>query len=194
MRVNIYAEEITDRVEIIEKTTSDGTFTGVRFYLELPVTMANAAGGVDQVAGPFQHHPGDDDSAAVTFWGKRALHATLKRALTLLEAHYAAQDSASARIKAHRRPSATLGRPLTVPGDVRALLDQIGRNDVDGSTPPPQQRPVMRGAPTAMHYQREKELSVPKEGCLDYYDGKCQSLTHMCRTCPDRATYGVFSP
>lgn len=36
MRVNIYAEEMTDRVEIIEKETGDGTFTGLRFYLEGP--------------------------------------------------------------------------------------------------------------------------------------------------------------
>lgn len=35
MRVNVYAEEMTDRVEIVEK----GEFTGLRFYLELPVTL-----------------------------------------------------------------------------------------------------------------------------------------------------------
>lgn len=39
MRVNIYAEEMTDRVEIVTKQTADGEFTGVRFYLELPVTQ-----------------------------------------------------------------------------------------------------------------------------------------------------------
>ena len=39
MRVNIYAEEMTDRLEIITKTTADGIFTGVRFYLELPCTI-----------------------------------------------------------------------------------------------------------------------------------------------------------
>ena len=89
MRVNVYAEEITDRIEIIEKTTDDGSFTGVRFYLELPVTFPpghSLAGG--HMRGPFMHHPGDDDSAAVTFWGKRALRDTLRKALRLLDDHY----------------------------------------------------------------------------------------------------------
>ena len=40
MRVNVYAEEITDRIELVTKTTDEGTFTGVRFYLELPVSLA----------------------------------------------------------------------------------------------------------------------------------------------------------
>ena len=82
MRVNIYAEEITDRVEIVEKHTDEGSFTGVRFYLELPVTL-----GTGQAQGPFMHRPGDDDSAAVTFWGKRELRRALIKALTLLDRH-----------------------------------------------------------------------------------------------------------
>lgn len=89
MRVNIYAEEMTQRVEIIEKTTPDGTFTGVRFYLELPVTI-NPLGPSDappqQARGPFIHRHGDDDSAAVTFWGKTELRAALVKALNLLDA------------------------------------------------------------------------------------------------------------
>lgn len=84
MRVNVYAEEITDRVEIIEKETPDGVFTGVRFWLELPVTRAGL-----QLRGRFMHHPGDDDSAAVTFWGKRDLLEVLKKAVVELEKHHA---------------------------------------------------------------------------------------------------------
>lgn len=77
MRVNVYAEEFTDKVEIVEK---DG-FTGLRFYLELPVTVGN-----DQhVSGPFIHRPGDDDSSAVTFWGKTKLRKLLVKALETLE-------------------------------------------------------------------------------------------------------------
>ena len=83
MRVNVYAEEMTDRVEIVEKATADGTFTGVRFYLELPVTQNYPA----QVRGPFIHRQGDDDSAAVTFWGKAQLKVALRKALDLLESH-----------------------------------------------------------------------------------------------------------
>jgi hypothetical protein len=88
MRVNIYAEEMTDRIEIIEKTTADGTFTGVRFYLELPVTIPNGHGGNAVYRGPFMHKPGDDDSAAVTFWGKRNLRSVLVIALKKLDRHF----------------------------------------------------------------------------------------------------------
>jgi len=86
MRVNIYAEEMPDepRVEIVEKTIDGQTFTGLRIYLELPV----ASGGM-QIKGPFMHSDGDDDSAAVTFWGKRALRATLLAALRTLDDHHA---------------------------------------------------------------------------------------------------------
>lgn len=87
MRVNIYAEEITDRVELITK----GEFTGVRFYLELPVALATppvglgCLTGITHIQGPFIHKPGDDDSAAVTFWGKRELRKALQKALALLD-------------------------------------------------------------------------------------------------------------
>lgn len=98
MRVNVYAEELTDRIEIISKTTPDGTFTGLRFYLELPVTVQEApvdgvAAPVKHVSGPFMHHPGDDDSSAVTFWGKRDLREMLEQAITALDAHYADRDA-----------------------------------------------------------------------------------------------------
>lgn len=111
MRVNVYAEEMTDRIEIIGKEIGGTRFTGLRFYLELPVTIGGGANGSAagnhrsvegseevfepiygkpaQVAGPFIHHPGDDDSAAVTFWGKQDLRDVLRTALALLDAHYA---------------------------------------------------------------------------------------------------------
>jgi hypothetical protein len=86
LRVNIYAEEMTDRVEIISKEIEHQAFTGVRFYLELPVTLLPDG---RNVRGPFVHHLGDDDSAAVTFWGKQDLRVVLRKALTLLDEHYA---------------------------------------------------------------------------------------------------------
>lgn len=85
MRVNIYAEEMTDRVEIVSKEIEGQTFTGLRLYLELPVTNPDGT----QHSGPFVHHPGDDDSAAVTFWGKRDLRDVLKVMLAQLDGHYA---------------------------------------------------------------------------------------------------------
>jgi hypothetical protein len=96
MRVNVYAEELTDRIEIISKTTPDGEFTGVRFYLELPVTITETVENCESghrsivtrnVTGPFMYRPGDDDSAAVTFWGKQQLRRLLVRAICMLDNH-----------------------------------------------------------------------------------------------------------
>lgn len=112
MRVNVYAEEMTDRIEIIAKDIEGQRFTGLRFYLELPVTIgshdwrdkrshrsvegsevfAPASGQPAQVAGPFIHRPGDDDSAAVTFWGKSDLREVLKQALAALDKHYEGRE------------------------------------------------------------------------------------------------------
>jgi hypothetical protein len=91
MRVNVYAEEMTDRLEIIGKEIDGHTFTGLRFYLELPVTLPN---GIN-FSGPFMHRPGDDDSAAITFWGKRDLRDVLRKALAMLDEHYAAREDAA---------------------------------------------------------------------------------------------------
>lgn len=86
MRVNVYAEEMTTRVELVTKEIpGEGTFTGVRFYLELPVTKNYEAGPPEQLSGPFIHREGDDDSSAVTFWGKGKLRLMLQAALKLLE-------------------------------------------------------------------------------------------------------------
>jgi hypothetical protein len=106
VRVNVYAEEMTDRIEVISKTIDGQEFTGLRIYLELPVTVGGEGrhrstegprvhaainGAVAQVAGPFVHRPGDDDSSAVTFWGKRDLRAVLQFAIDTLDAHYVAR-------------------------------------------------------------------------------------------------------
>lgn len=96
MRVNIYAEEMTDRIEIIEKEIDGNKFTALRFYLYLPVTKKiveeTHAGPVNktvQVQGLFIHREGDDDSSAVTFWGKKGLRDMLVQALDLLDKHHA---------------------------------------------------------------------------------------------------------
>jgi hypothetical protein len=104
MRINVYAEEMTNRVEIVEKNGH----TGLRIYLELPVTLVpdREAGGfkrkatvedkkenLQQFQGPFVHHTGDDDSAAVTFWGKRELLVTLKKAVLALENFYKLREA-----------------------------------------------------------------------------------------------------
>ena len=84
MRVNVYAEEMTDRVEIIWKEIDSQVFTGLRVYLELPVTLSNG----NQIRGPFMHRPNDDDSSAVTFWGKRDLRKLITVILAKLDEHY----------------------------------------------------------------------------------------------------------
>ena len=97
MRVNVYAEEMTERIEIITKEIDGVRFTGLRFYLELPATFTETVENPESgyrsrqtrtVRGPFIHHPGDDDSAAVTFWGKSDLRVMLDQALRLLGEHY----------------------------------------------------------------------------------------------------------
>lgn len=89
MRVNIYAEEMPDqpRIEVIEKEIEGNSFTALRIYLELPATVDGK-----QYQGPFIHRPGDDDSAAVTFWGKRDLRKTLVAAIQALDEHYYARS------------------------------------------------------------------------------------------------------
>lgn len=103
MRVNIYAEEMTDKIEIITKTIEGQTFTGLRFYLELPLTanLEAVANGAEpqHISGPFIHRPGDDDSAAVTFWGKRDLRKLLAKALDILHAHYEANPPPNPAVK-----------------------------------------------------------------------------------------------
>jgi hypothetical protein len=87
MRVNIYAEEMTDKIEIIEKEVEGNKFTALRFYLELPAVVKGKT-----YKGPFMHRPGDDDSSAVTFWGKQDLRKVLRKALKLLDKHYATRN------------------------------------------------------------------------------------------------------
>jgi|ERR1051326_2827506 hypothetical protein len=114
MRVNVYAEELTDRVELITKTIEGQTFTAVRFYLELPASFQHEVFYKDddrgvgerlrpatiddtaqarQMKAPFIHHPGDDDSSAITFWGKRDLRPMLQKALDLLDNHFAQREA-----------------------------------------------------------------------------------------------------
>lgn len=89
MRVNVYAEEMTERIEIISKVIDGQEFTGLRLYLELPVTEQRAPDRPPiQHKGPFYHGPGDDDSSAVTFWGKRDLRNVLRVMLAKLDEHY----------------------------------------------------------------------------------------------------------
>jgi hypothetical protein len=90
MRVNIYAEDMTDRLSITSKEFDGHVYTGLRFWLELPATVSGK-----QYQGPFMHKPGDDDSSAVTFWGKRDLREVLKKALDMLDEHYEKRDGPS---------------------------------------------------------------------------------------------------
>lgn len=89
MRVNVYAEEMTQHVEIISKEIEGQTFTGLRLYLYLPVTLPSG----EQVRGKFMHHDGDDDSSAITIWGKQDLREVLKAMQSALDDHYSRMES-----------------------------------------------------------------------------------------------------
>jgi hypothetical protein len=86
MRVNVYAEELPESgaVEIISKEIEGRTFTGLRIPLYLPVTLPDGT----QARGKFMHHADDDDSSAITIWGKRDLRVLLREALAKLDDHY----------------------------------------------------------------------------------------------------------
>lgn len=87
MRVNVYAEEMTQRVELVSKIVDGQEFIGIRFYLELPVTQHIDGRGFNLYRGPFYHSEGDDDSAAVTFWGKKDSTFAFQKALNMLAAY-----------------------------------------------------------------------------------------------------------
>lgn len=94
MRVNVYAEEMTNLVDVFTKEIDGREYAAIRFWLHLPVTHTARAtdmcgdpigkGVVQQLRGPFMHRPGDDDSSAVTFWGKKDLRKVLETALAKL--------------------------------------------------------------------------------------------------------------
>jgi hypothetical protein len=83
---------MTGQVELVTKVAEGEEFVGVRFWLYLPVTQyyrdPDGTMKTTQVQAPFLHRPGDDDSSAVTFWGKTQLRATLETALKLLDQHH----------------------------------------------------------------------------------------------------------
>lgn len=61
MRINVYAEELTDEVELVTKHVDDAefgprTFYGLRFYLKSPPEL--------------HHSEDDDDRSAITLWVK----------------------------------------------------------------------------------------------------------------------------
>lgn len=55
MRINVYSQELTDEVAVVEKRSNTGlVYTGVQLMLH---------------SSPMLHHPpADDDRSAVTFW------------------------------------------------------------------------------------------------------------------------------
>jgi hypothetical protein len=81
MRLNVYSDELTDRVEVVNKTTSAGDFIGVRLFIETPITLKNQHGMKQVVRGPSEPVDGDDDSSAVTLWARTASPEVLLRAL-----------------------------------------------------------------------------------------------------------------
>lgn len=62
MRVNIYGEELTNRVELISKKVDGYTFYGLRFYLKFP----NQPWWIHRKVDGEE----DDDSTAITVWAQ----------------------------------------------------------------------------------------------------------------------------
>lgn len=87
MRVNIYAEELTERVEVVYKNVEGEGFIGLRFFLELPICIPGGSGHAVSHRGPFIKKSGDDDSSAVTFWASDG--DKLRKLLARASAHLA---------------------------------------------------------------------------------------------------------
>ncbi len=89
MRVNIYGEELTNRIEVVTKQVEEGegiertvyTFYGLRFWLKFPNQPWWVHRKVDQVE--------DDDSTAVTFWDTslEELEGRFREAIGVLQAN-----------------------------------------------------------------------------------------------------------
>jgi hypothetical protein len=96
MRVNVYAAEATNRVQIVEKARGGVNYVGCRIFLELPATVPVKNGTALQIAGPYNPTPEEDDSGAVTFWAREGddLRPLMRQALGLLDKHYKAKDAA----------------------------------------------------------------------------------------------------
>lgn len=78
MRVNVYGEELTSRIEVVQKEAEGHTFYGLRFWLKFPNQdwwLHRKVGG-----------EWDDDSSAVTIWAETQtdLDMMLNRALDAL--------------------------------------------------------------------------------------------------------------
>lgn len=86
MRVNVYAEEMTGRIELIEVVIDGNKYVGLRFYLYLPVIIHRFI--EREIRGPFILRDNDDDSGAVTFWGNQDLRVMLRRSLDMLDEYY----------------------------------------------------------------------------------------------------------
>jgi hypothetical protein len=54
MRINIYAEEITEEAEVVRKTVNQEQFYGVRLFLKSPKEL--------------HYGTSDDDRSAITLW------------------------------------------------------------------------------------------------------------------------------
>lgn len=61
MRINVYSQELTDEVKVIEKESNTGlVYSAVQLMLH---------------SSPMLHHPpADDDRSAVTFWLPKSPH------------------------------------------------------------------------------------------------------------------------
>jgi hypothetical protein len=70
MRINVYSQELTDEIFVLEKTSNTGlTYSAVQLILH---------------SSPLLHHPPlDDDRSAVTFWLPKSKERRIEFANTL---------------------------------------------------------------------------------------------------------------
>ena len=72
-------------------TTKNSPLSALKAQADKIAAMLKDKEQAKHYQAPFIHYPGDDDSSAVTFWGKRDLRVVLRKALAELDAFYTAR-------------------------------------------------------------------------------------------------------
>jgi len=190
MRINVYTEELLtgeDALPFAEIVTADYissrtgepmTNYGLRVYLKSP---------------PELHYiPGrDDDRSAVTFW----CGSNQKNVFQFIEmVQTFANESAmklwrdkTARVNEETVEAERLRNTI----DIEPIKGTIQPGDTISGPGYPNGGVVVDidccdQDAIAMTGPRHRNDQGRMIACLDFHDGKCQSLTHMCIDCPDR--------
>ena len=84
--VNIYAEDLTDRIEVLSKDIEGVSYTGLVLYLEPPTVIKSGHYAGQNLPGSCLYR--DSGPYTLTVWGKRDLRDLLDKMKDALDHHY----------------------------------------------------------------------------------------------------------